>query len=81
MQEKISPPAAVRALDLVDAVWPAEEKPRPEVISLSPASIAPRIPRYGVHSSRPFFLQTLVQCTLMGVISAGCHPDVTLATR
>ena len=31
MQEEVSPPAAVRALNLVDAVWPAEEQPQPEV--------------------------------------------------
>lgn len=35
MQEEFSPPAAVRALNLVDAVWPAEEQPQPEV-HLSP---------------------------------------------
>ena len=35
MQEEVSPPAAVRALNLVDAVWPAEEQPQPEV-HLSP---------------------------------------------
>ena len=54
MQEKISPPAAVRALDLVNAVWPAGEKPRPEVNSpKSYPSIIPRILRYGVHSLLP----------------------------
>ena len=57
MQEKISPPAAVRALDLVNAVWPAGEKPRPEVNSpKSYPSVIPRIPKYGIHSLFPHFL-------------------------
>ncbi len=31
MQNKVIPPAAVSGLNLVDAVWPQQEKPRPEV--------------------------------------------------
>lgn len=31
-QGEVSPPAAARALDLVAAVWPPEEEPRPETL-------------------------------------------------
>ena len=31
MQEEVQAPAAVRAVDLVDAVWPPGEEPRPQV--------------------------------------------------
>ena len=31
LQAEVQAPAAVRAVDLVDLVWPAAEKPRPEV--------------------------------------------------
>ena len=64
MQEKISPPAAVRALDLVDAVWPAEEKPRPEVIKS-------RMPRYGVRSLLPYFFSA-ASCAVLSDRSYQC---------
>lgn len=31
MQEEVTPPVAVTGLNLVDTVWPTQEKPRPEV--------------------------------------------------
>ena len=76
MQEEVCAPAAVRAVDLVDAVWPAGEEPRPQVL---PAELRRSCYLCPIHPGPPQELIMFWACSPRNVLTVSWLPMAQFA--